>query len=289
MSICLISGTCLLGLLYFQHIRDHRRHDPKYHIVALVQTSSDKEGLKTAFLAELLELSIDNPKNLYAFSAKDAQTKLLNFPVIKRAKVNKIKPGIIWVDYSLRKPIAYLADYSNTFIDAETVPFPVKPFFTPKRLPEIFLGLSDDVSIDEDNADRNFHWGLPIQNKKSHLAFTIMEAVNRYCCTELTYLSRIDVSKAFAQSYGQRQIVVILEDLLEKEVNGQPILSVHPKILRLSTDKYLDQLKNYTALQVYLRQHDSSSSADPASLTHQPSPIVVDLRLPDLAFISKEN
>lgn len=288
-SVLLISGSSFVGLLYFQHIRENRRHDPKYQIVALVQTSSDKEGLKTAFLTELLELSIDKPKNLFQFSAKEAQAKLLRFSVIKEAKVNKIRPGIIWVDYSLRKPVAYLGDFSNTFIDADGVPFPVSPFFTPKMLPEVYLGLTEDVGNDDEGAIRNFQWGTPLQNRKTALAFTVIDTANKYCCGDFTFLARVDVSKAFAQSYGQRQIVIVLEDRLEKEVEGQPILSINPKILRLSTENYEYQLKNYVVLQSYLREQESKSFDDHSTHLQQGKSTVVDLRLTDLAFITNKS
>lgn len=288
LSTCLVSGTAFFGMLYFQHINDNRRHDPKYHIVAIVQTSPDQEGLKTAFLAELLDLSIDNPKNLYNFNSKEAQTKLLHFPVIKEATVNKIKPGILWVDYSLRKPVAYLADFSNTLIDADAVPFPAQPFFTPKRLPEVYLGLSEEIYSDDQNVDRIFQWGSSLQNKKTNLAFTIMQKVYQSCCSDFTSLSHIDVSKAFASSYGQRQIVVVLEDRLEKEVDGQPVFISHPKILRLSTENFSSQLINFKLLQAYLRQQDLSSTIENTS-GNQPKSTVIDLRLSDLAFISKEH
>lgn len=283
LSTFLISGSSFLGLLYFQHIRENRTTDPKYQIVAVVQTSLDKEGLKTAFLTELLELSIDVPKNLYAFNSKEARERLLRFPVIREASISKIRPGTIWVDYALRKPIAYLGDYSNTVIDANGVPFPLKPFLTPKKLPEIYLGLTDEVSTQEGGADRNFQWGTPLQSKKVNLAFSLLDLVIRQCCNEFTYLSRIDVSKAYALSYGQRQIVIVMEDHFEKEVDGQPLLNVYKRIIRLSTDNYAHQLKLYPPLQEYFKKSEILKNP-----LQKNKATVIDLRLTDLAFITTE-
>lgn len=285
LSVLFVSGFSFIGFLYFQHIRENRRHDPRYKIVALVQTSQDKENLKTAFLAELLDLSVDMPKNLYAFNTKDALSKLLRFSVIKSATINKIKPGTIWVDYSLRKPVAYLADFSNTLIDSDGVPFPLKPFFTPKTLPEIYLGLTDDVYSEENASERGFQWGTPLQSKKINLAFSLLNLVSHQCCNELSHLSRIDVSKAFALSHGQRQIVITFEDHSERDIDGQPVLNIHPRIVRLSTDNYAYQLKNYQFLQSHLRQQENQTPISPEPYIQKAKPTIIDMRLTDLGFI----
>lgn len=286
-SVLIISGSCFVGLLYYQHIRDNRRHDPKYQITALIQTSQDKEGLKTVYLAELLELSIDSPMNLYAFNSKEAREKLLRSAVIKEASISKIRPGIIWVNYTLRKPIAILGDYTNTMIDVEGIPFPIKPIFTPKKLPEIYLGIDESIG-EEDRDDRKLKWGAPLQGKRINLAFALLNLIMRQCCSDLTHLSYIDVSKAFALSYGQRQIVVILEDRVEKEIEGQPVLCVYPRILRLGTDNYEQQLKNYLVLQSYSRQQDSQFFCNSPGNIEKAKATIVDLRLQDLAFITNE-
>lgn len=284
-SSLIISGSCAIALLYYQHLREERRHDPKYQIVAIVQTSHDKESLKTAYLAELLDLSLDNPSNLYAFSAKQSREKLLRSPVIKKAVITKIRPGMIWVDYELRKPRAFLGDYTNTAIDAEAVAFPFNPFFTPKTLPEIYLGISqEDSSTGED--ERHFHWGTALQGKRIDLAFSVLELAIKKLSSASTSVSTVDVSKAFCSSCGQRQIVLILEDRLEKIVEGQPVLRVFPRILRLGTDNYGQQLENFVILHDYLRQHENGLLDASTGNTVQIDATIIDLRLSDLAFIT---
>lgn len=286
LSVAIISGSSYLGVSYYNHLKKNRQNDPKYNIVAVVQTSSDSEGLKTAYFTELLELSIDNPINLYAFNSKEALGKLLASPVIKEAKIVKISPGTIWVDYSLRKPIAILGDYSNTMIDHEGVPFPIKPFFTPKILPEIFLGRLEEESSDDNSPEKKFTWGMPINGKRLRLAFSLLDFFNRHCCGESTRLERIDVSKAFALSYGQRQIVITLEDRCEKIINGKPILCTYPKMLRLCSDNYEQQMLNYMALRSYLQKNDKDILEPPNETTVNGKTMVIDLRLSDLAFFN---
>ncbi len=262
LSTLLVSGSTSAGIYLYHTLRESRISDDKYHIVAIVQTGSDKEALKTVYLAELLDLSIDQPVNLYRFNTEDAQSKLLASPLIKSAEVKKINPGTIYVDYTIRKPVAYLGDYSNTAIDTEGVVFPFKPFFTPKKLPEIYLGLTDEDTI---------QWGAKQQGHRAELALTLFSIISSNYCTENHHLRQIDVSKADAESYGQREIVVIMEEQIKK---GDTICHC-PRILRLDTKNITQALANYMVLNDYLREQEDVY------------PVVIDLRIPQLAFITK--
>lgn len=286
LSVVIVSGSSFFSYFYYARHKEARKLDPKNHIVALVQTSPDSEGLKTVYLAELLGLSIDNPINLYAFNSKEALDKLLASPVIKEAKITKISPGTLWVDYSLRKPVAILGDYSNTMVDREGIPFPIKPFFTPKRLPEIFLGRLDEEATDEVNtgSEKGFSWGTTIHGKRLRLAFAILDFFTQQCCDEITRLERIDVSKAFALSYGQRQIILVLEDNCEKKINGLPVLCTYPRMLRLDSDDYEEQLRRYMVLRTYLHQKEAQAFEQTKEAVHA-KPMVIDLRITNLAFM----
>lgn len=279
LSVCFISGSSFLALIYYQHIRDKQKTDSSYQIVAIVQTSPDAEGLKTGYLAELLDLSIDRPKNLYSFNSDEATQKLLSLPVIKNATIRKIRPGTIHVDYTLRRPIAYLADYSNTAIDITGKIFPFKPFYTPKKLPEIYLG--------EEEGTAAFSWGEVVTGKRKELAFILLGLSTQYC-DEFSSLSCIDVSNAFASSDGQRQIVMLLEDRLPRVVDGQTVLCIYPRILRLRPDNYKQQLGNYLILRSYLREQDRLSPPPAQGTVQKAKATIIDLRLSELAFFAVE-
>lgn len=133
---CLIGSTLLTTTLFFIAFfawKKHRRSllsDEKYRIVSIVQTGPEKEALKTACLAELLGLSSDQPTQLYAFNLKKGEAKLLASPLIASARLKRLPPSTLYIDYEVRKPIAWLADYKNTAIDASGHLFPVTPFST---------------------------------------------------------------------------------------------------------------------------------------------------------------
>ncbi|BBI18369.1 FtsQ-type POTRA domain-containing protein [Neochlamydia sp. S13] len=84
-----ISGSASGGLIYYKYIKRQRLYNSQYNIVAIAQTTPDKEPLKTAYLAELLNLSIDQPTNIFRFNTQAAQQKLLNSPLITHAYVKK--------------------------------------------------------------------------------------------------------------------------------------------------------------------------------------------------------
>ncbi len=125
-----------LGVWWGYSIRyQHFASDPSYTITAI----SQRGPLESHYLAELLELSVDRPANLYLFNVKEAQEKILGSPVIKSASISKLYPSALHVDYQVRKPIAYLENIKNGAIDKQGVVFPMAPFFTPKHLPKLIL------------------------------------------------------------------------------------------------------------------------------------------------------
>lgn len=281
LSVLLITGTTSLALVYYQSIRHKQKMDPSNQIVAIIQTTQQNEGLNTVYLEELLELSSDRPVNLYQFSTKEGEKKLLESPLIKAAKIRKIKPGMLHIDYEPRQPIAFINDYSNAAIDSKKKIFPFKPFFTPKRLPEIYLGL-------DENQKKEFSWGITLQDERLELAFNLLETASKSCCNDTASLTAIDVSKAFALSCGQRQIILTFEERLPKVIQGHPVTYLYSHILRLAPETYQQQLANYLVLRDYLRKNEKLPSDAPKGTTVRGQTFIIDLRLSELAFVSPE-
>lgn len=265
----LVSGSSFLGLLYYQNQVELRKRDDKYQIRSIVQLCPDQEPLKTSFLCELIELSIDQPRNLYLFDVREAETKILRHPLIKQVKVKKNYPGTLYIDYKMRHPVAFLADYSNTAIDHEGVAIPFKPFFSPKKLPEIYLGDSEEG---EDLKDRGFCWGKCLHGKSFQLAFFLLGLLQEQ--KEKLFIQRIDVSHAFASSYGQRQIVIQVEDQIVDGLQN----SYQSHILRLRSEDFQQQLASYASLRHYFHQNKTIAKT-----------IIIDLRIPDLAYMTFQN
>lgn len=279
LSALLFSGIPTLGLLYYYYVKTQRANDPQYEIVALVQTCSHSEALKNTYLAELLDLSVDQPLNLFRLNLSDSRRKLMMCPLIKDARVKRISPGTVYVDYDLRQPIATLGEWTNTAMDDEGMVFPIKPFFTPKKLPELILGFRQIDVLPP--------WGKMIDSRRVGLAIELINVLNKSCCNAYRMVAKVDVSKAYARSYGQREIIVVFENLVEKMVDGKLVLVQRPHVLRLSTQDYLQKLANYLILAKSLQAEEIKVPEGNTETLIKQEPTIIDLRIPHLAFIKR--
>ncbi len=275
LSILIVSGIPTALWVYYRYVMlEDRFKNPDYNITRIVQMGPQREPLSAAYLAELMDLSVDQPSNLYLFNEQVAEYKLLKSPLIKTASVRTIKPSIVYVEYTLRELYAELYDLENTALDHEGVLLPILPFFTPKRLPQIYLGLQAD--------EKDFPlWGEHIAGEPSLLALQILHYCRQVEFCDLFHIHRIDVSMAEAESYGQRQVILSIEE--ELKVNGE--LFICPRILRLSPRNYQTELSRYLVIRgdILLRQEQAIELADQVLPLN---PIVIDFRLPELAYIN---
>lgn len=251
LSTFLISGSAGLGIFFYQHLNKQKKKDSKYNIIAIVQSAIGSENIKTAYLSEILDLSIDKPKNLFAFSLQDAEKKLSNFPLIKSASINKLSPGTLFISYTIRSPRAYLGDFSNTAISEDGMLIPFKPFFSPKKLPIIFFGF--DIFENKSKI-----WGTYIDEQRFQVACSILKAFET---VPNLHIEHIDLSRMTSESYGKREIIVALSNKLQTNKN---------LVIRLNAEKYLNSICLFKSLKFLLEEY----------------PKVIDLRLDHLGLIS---
>lgn len=217
-SVFVTTSLAFSGFRVYRNIVAETMLHSKYQITTVIQTGAEKEALPTLYLTELLELSSDQPQNYFTFDERGAIDKLLKSPVIKSAVVKKIKPNIVYVDYEVFKPVALLGDSSNLALDEEGHVFPIHPFFSPKRLPEIYFGSEE------------------VDKEKLNIALAILSYLDRREHFQESVLRLIDVSEALHESFGKREVVITLEE------KGQIWY------LRLTPHKFPEELNNYTAL-----------------------------------------
>jgi len=271
-STILITGTATY-LLKKKGYRDRNEFsNAAYHIVTIVQTGPQKEALKTTYLAELMGLSIDRPQTIYSFDTVQAQKDLLRSHVIKEAKVKILPPKSVYVDYTVRQPIALLYQYENIAIDAEGYLFPLLPFFPPKKLPEIYL---------------KEPFKNPLQGADFELAKTFLQLLEIPLYKNLIHVKRIDLSHIFATSYGRREIVLQLEDEVLRREGDREVLFLFPRLLRLSTKNYAAELGNYLKLreQLLIEESKKLKTLKTSQEIYRFPEKIIDLRLPSLAFI----
>jgi cell division septal protein FtsQ len=253
-STILISGSVYFSYFYYTHLVGLKKSNSKYSVVALVQSSPSNELLQSEYLAEQLGLSIDKPTNLYAFDVKRGKQHLLRSPLIQLASIRKVSPGTLFIDYNIRKPMAFLGDFSNTAIDKEGVLIPFKPFFTPKTLPVIFFG-----SRFFDSWKQGLYWGHSVKGKKLLLALKIIQYFEK---EQWGTLALVDLSHMKSDRLGEREIVL--------KVNKKKQL-----YLRLSAEHPIQCLDDFKVLYRSLQQRKGEL------------PKTVDLRIKHLAFISE--
>lgn len=276
LSVLFISVPAALGLGLYKYIRQVRNQDASYSIQYLALDPMGGRELPQKYLEQVLELSADEPRNLYLYSAKEAADRLAADPLIQEAFVEKQAPHTLIVRYRLREPIALLGDYHNTAIDREGIPFPYQPFFTDKSLPIFHLH-------NESSSRQRKIWGVSLNSQNFQMALQLLFSLKNLFPAGDMKICSIDVTKTQALSCGQRQIVVYLS---EKQEDTQPALRYY---LRLNRDANAQSLANYRTLRNYLQREGLQRKQIASTLGKAPA-LIVDLRLPHLAFISyKEN
>ncbi|MCB1072564.1 MAG: hypothetical protein KDK96_05605 [Chlamydiia bacterium] len=223
--VCLVFFALLcIGAFYYTLSHFEQRKPAKTPIKVIAQTGPIKEGLKTDYLAEILDLSIDNPQHL---SVEEVEKVLEKSPLIKKVSASYLNSETLYIDYTLRNPVFALIDLENTALDLEGHLFPLNPYFTPKKLPELYLGLKEIISFEKSLSGKEMALA-------THLYHLLKEEIKR-----------IDLSHINESSLGKREIVVILE---------LPNGAKH--ILRLSTKRYQEELLDYQSLKTAVQEGD---------------------------------
>ena len=221
--VFIVSISLVLGLIIWRSMPLlHRFNSLIGDVTWIIQTGPDKRALKTDYLAELLGLSLES----HHLDLKQATSLLLKSPVIIKGSVKRIDQKSIMIDYTVRKPYVWLADFDNLALDRNGIPFPVLPFYTPKKMPELIVRQVDPC------------WHQPIEGKQIEFAFDILNFLEKQGLFFST--SRVDVSQMMHPSLGAREIVLIIENQNASH------------FLRLAPLDYRDGINRYLRLRKYL-------------------------------------
>lgn len=268
----LISGTATASWLGWRYFASRQLGDATSHcITAIGQRCRVGEPIPTLFFAETLGLAVDVPVNLYNFDLERATASLLSYPAIKEAVLHRMPPNTLWVEYSVRTPVALLADFTNIAVDSEGVPFPLAPILTPKVLPHIFLGINQEDVLPFYTNALSQESSLLLQ--RLHLGLDILKECRGVSSEEgCRRLAWVDVALAQAESWGRRQIVLGFDSS-----NGCP---TNRHLLRLLPPKasIKEALQFYLLLLPCLGEKSRNLSS--------PNLISIDMRIPSLALIS---
>src|SRR5580700_2131181 len=207
----IVVSTFFIGGTSNVFLKRYLKKRPSEHAIhCIIQTGPQREALKTEYLAECIGIASDRPPDAATFNFDEARERLLQSPLISQAEVKLASPQALYIDYTVRRPIAYVEDYENVVLDKEGYLFPFTPFFSPKNLPAIYFGLGPFSE-----------WSTPLKGKYVDLAFDILARVTGPKAPDLFFVKRIDVSHAFADSYGTREIVILAEDSMILSFEGK--------------------------------------------------------------------
>jgi len=289
-STFIFSGMPYGGYFGYLFYKQVKQNDRKHDIAGIYQTGSRKNALPSQYLAELLDLSKDKKTKYVAFSEKKAEEKLLKSPFISCADVKKIRPNAIFIDYEVRIPFAKLSDYENIAIDENGYIFPYYPIFSEISLPEIKLGLPRFLEGEDEQKREGGSFDKPIVCEHYFLAYEVYKLFQEKQFLNHFKIKKIDVSNAFAPSFGRREIIVEIEENLDISQNGINTSYVFPKYLRLNEKEYAKQLSNFLSLSQKMRNDYRRQ----IRLTKESPKVVkckaklLDFRIPQIAFIKED-
>ncbi len=252
-TTCLISGSATGAYFTMRHFQRMRHLNDKY----LVRSIEAGDKLPANYLAQLIGLSVDMPVNLYALNLTQVRERLLRSPLIREARLLRKSPSTLVVDLDLRKPVAAIQEFTNLGIDSDGRLFPIDS----QVFPQVCLGIDSNLVLPE---------------RPTLVALEML----RYLEDKPLHILRVDTSMIDHESMGQRQIVVIVEDRVER---GKTLHRL-PRILRLEMQHYKEAIDDYCALDEELRK----GLVETQEGDHFHAPLVVDLRLPGLAYLSEE-
>jgi len=282
-STLLCSGGSFAYLKQYLKKKYQKAFSYDNQIHSIIQTGPQKEALKTEYLAEILQISQDVPTSVVFFNEEVAKQRLLSSPLIAQADVKILKPAALYIDYTIRQPVAWVEDYENVVMDKAGYPFPFYPFLSPKNLPYIYFGLSSFGQRSTDSDKPVVRWKEAMTGTYVNLAFSLLQLIHE---VKLSNVVRIDLSHAFASSCGKREIVLTVDHVIVQWQNGLEQQIVFPHLLRLGTKNYREQLINYLNLKEELIEQEKKSAI---LQINQPflrlREKVIDLRLSKLAFV----
>lgn len=248
-STCLISGTGFFIAQMIKERRENRLHDAQFAIKYVIQTGPEKKALKSDYLAELMGLSDDFPTNVYQFDPELARKRLVQSVLIREASVKPCPPNAVYVDYTIRTPLAKVQDFHNIAIDEEGHLFPISPFLSPKTLPEITFGLKEFT-----------RWEL--SREETELPFHLLALLRAHAPSHSFQIKALDIAAKDAPTLGKRQL----------------ILHIDNHILRLTPKNYPKELAHYLELRAELNLQEQVEGKKTK---------VIDLRLPNLAYLEE--
>ena len=260
LSVVIIWGSLFVSVWYWKKTLLLRNNDSHSLVSAIVQTKTQQDTLSCSYLAEILNFSQDKPSNIYTLDVASLNKTLNAYPVVAEAFITKMLPDTLHIAYTLKEPIAYLADYDNIVVDAYKHVFPLRPFFSHKRLPKLYTGLTLQKNFLEE----------PIEDNACALALKVLSFLENMQEPYFRVL-HIDTKDVFSESLYRGQMVVSLECAYEN--------NVFQVLIRCTAKKYEEQLN---------RVFSTGSLLFAKVIEEKASLLIVDARFDEMLLFTTE-
>jgi hypothetical protein len=280
LSVIIFSSINIYFFIQYKKYQKRKLFDPNYNITSILHSTKDDLRLDTSYLAEVLKLSKDKPRNIYLYPINEAEDLLNNEPIIKNAKIKKIKNNTLKIDYEIKKPIGLIYDFENIGFDEDYNMFFLAPYIEKKNLIDVYLNIeSEDLDLKK-----------PYLDDRLKLAKKIIFDISSIGFLDLVKINLIDVSKAYHPSYGKQEIIFTILEEIRVDINSKNVKLIFPRYLRLPINNYLQQLSNYLSLRKKMQKDYLFQLKDLKEIKNEIifKPKTIDLRIQKLAFIDEK-
>lgn len=273
-SICLFLLTStalgLLQLIYFYDVSDAIKYVPvnkdSEHFTSVVCSPYQSVIIPKTSLNTLFEINkINNFDTIESYRENLLNTK----PYFDYLKVGYIGPDFLSIEYTLKKVIAKAGNLENILITYDGYLIPNRGIFSPNNLPSLFLPLKATPSC-KDQLDRIYF----------DLCLSLIRSMEKNL--ETTYsIKSINMAPCTASNPSNREIVIHLEEYLEKVQEHEPIAKPWDIFIRLNSHKPIKSLDQYYSIHESIRKDLLNKICQESEV----KPLTVDLRIPELATI----
>jgi hypothetical protein len=175
------------------------------HRIAARSKSVDKAPL--SLLSSLLEIKDGMP--LFSLQPAELVAKIHTCPAFSNARVWRLLPGTLGVEYTLRTPIAHLSGFRNVVLDKTGTLFFLLPYFAPKKLPTVVFDFPQSSTLEELQKEAAL-------SKDLTLALRMVPVLTAFASKYKLILESIDLSKRNHLNIFRREIVLTFSPELSK-------------------------------------------------------------------------
>lgn len=202
----LLWGALLLAWAWHSRQRQALAWDPRFVIRDIAVRSQGPDQVPNHVLCSLLGLGASPSTSLFAFHPDAWAQKLLQCPSFAKAKVWRLLPGTLGIEYRLRDPVACIAGASNIGIDGSGRLFFLTPYFAPRRLPSILLPAVEAKTLAE------LQEKVAVQ-KEAKVALSLVNELSRMGVQWNFAVASVDLVHYREKNAFRREVVLVLADL----------------------------------------------------------------------------